>query len=176
MEKNQKKTLLNAPSLKDSIFVGLCSVGLFAYSLYHHHHDRNTGEWKMSPYLFPTLISVFGFLLAVSLFFDALRETRALRVADDGSKAAPSAKKNWIGVLIMVGAAILYYILLQVFPVLYLPLVGRVVRFIPMTILFLLGLFIYLGERKWWKLALLSVLTTGAVYAIFGIALNVRLP
>ena len=160
MEKNKKKTLLNAPSLKDSIFVGACSVGLFAYSLYHHHNDRNTGEWKMSPYLFPTLISVFGFLLAVSLFADARREVRKL----NEETSEPAVKKNWIGVLILIGAAILYYILLPI------------IHFIPATILFLLGLFIYLGERKWWKLALLSVLTTAAVYVLFGIALKVHLP
>lgn len=175
MEKNKKKTLLSAPTLKDSIFVGLCSVGLFAYSLYHHYNDRNVGEWKMSPYLFPTLISVFGFLLAVSLFFDARRELRVLN-AQEETDEKPAAKKNWVGVGVLIGASILYYIMLQVFPVLRLPLVGRVPRFIPMTILFLLGLFIYLGERKWWKLILLSVLTTGAIYALFGIALHVRLP
>ena len=60
MEKNGKKGLLHQPSCQDAIFVGLCSAGLLIYSLYHHYFDKNTSEWKMSPYLFPTLLSVFG--------------------------------------------------------------------------------------------------------------------
>ncbi len=159
MENHGKKSLLHNSNFQESLLVGCCSVGLLIYSLYHHHFDRNTSEWKMSPYLFPTLISVFGFLLAVSLLADALHELR------DGPKEKASAGgKNLVGVLVLVGASILYYLLLPV------------IHFIPATILYLLGLFLYLGERKWWKLALLSLLTTGAVYALFGLGLNVRLP
>ncbi len=159
MEKSGKKSLLRIAEFQDSVFVGLCSAGLLAYSLYHHRFDRNTTEWKMSPYLFPTLISVFGFLLAVSLLADALHELRGRE-----EKPAAAGGKNPVGVLVLVGASILYYILMPL------------LHFIPATILYLLGLFVYLGERKWWKLALLSVLATGAVYALFGLALNVRLP
>lgn len=160
MENNGKKYLLRNSNFQDSIFVGLCSVGLLAYSLYHHHFDRNTAEWKMSPYLFPALISVFGLLLAISLFADAWHDLKAPEDAVSGE----GGKKNLAGVLVLITASIVYYILLPL------------IHFIPATILFLLGLFIYLGVRKWWKLALLSVITTGAVYVLFGIALNVRLP
>ena len=76
MEKNGKKGLLHQPSCQDAIFVGLCSAGLLIYSLYHHYFDKNTSEWKMSPYLFPTLLSVFGLLLTLSLVADALNEMR----------------------------------------------------------------------------------------------------
>ena len=159
MENSGTKSLLRIGEFQDAVFVGLCSAGLLAYSLYHHRFDRNTSEWKMSPYLFPTLISVFGFLLAISLLADALHELRGGREG-----AAAAGKKNPVGVLVLVGASFLYYLLMPV------------IHFIPATILYLLGLFLYLGERKWWKLALLSLITTFAVYARFGLGLNVRLP
>jgi len=159
MENRKKKTLLRNGSFQESLVVGICSIGLLIYSLYHHYFDRNTSEWKMSPYLFPTLISVFGFLLAISLLADALHELRDTREAETDAKA-----KNLPGVLVLVGASVLYDILLPV------------IHFIPATVLYLLGLFLYLGERKWWKLALLSVLTTLVVYALFGLGLHVRLP
>lgn len=163
MENSGKKSLLRNASFQESVFVGLCSAGLLAYSLYHHHFDRNTSEWKMSPYLFPVLISVFGFLLAVSLLADALHELRAPE-PEAAAAGEDGVKKNPIGALVLVGASVLYYLLLPV------------LHFIPATVLYLLGLFVYLGERKWWKLALLSVLTTGAVYGLFGLLLHVRLP
>lgn len=159
MEKKGKQGLLHQPSCQDAIFVGLCSVGLLVYSLYHHYFDRNTSEWKMSPYLFPTLISVFGLLLTLSLVADAFNE---MRHPEQEEKS--SSKKNLIGVLVMVAAALVYYILMPI------------LTFIPATMLFLVALFIYLGERKWWKLLLLSGITTAAIYVLFGIALNVRLP
>ena len=51
MDSKKKKSLLKVPSFQDAAFVGLCSAGLLAYSLYHHHFDRNTSEWKTSPFL-----------------------------------------------------------------------------------------------------------------------------
>ena len=160
MENKGKPSLLHTASFQDSIFVGLCSAVLLAYSLYHHYFDRNTSEWKTSPYLFPTLISVFGLLLTFSLIMDGLQELRAGEV----KKKDTGSKKNLVGVLVLIGASVAYYILLPI------------LHFIPATIIFLTGLFIYLGERKWWKIALLAVITTVAIYALFGKGLNVRLP
>lgn len=159
MDKNGKRGLLHTAGFQDSIFVGLCSVGLLIYSLYHHHFDRNTSEWKTSPFLFPTLISVFGLLLTFSLVMDALRECRS----GEGEKKA-GGKKDPIGVLVLIAAALAYYFLMPL------------VHFVPATVLFLAFLFVYLGERKWWMIALLSVVTAGAIYVLFGLALHVRLP
>ena len=158
MDKKGKRSLLRIASFQDSIFVGLCSAGLLIYSLYHHHFDRNTSEWKTSPFLFPTLIAVFGLLLTFSLVTDALQELRA------GTAEEKTGKKNLVGVLVLVAAAVAYYLLMPV------------LHFVPATVLLLATLFVYLGERKWWKIALLSGLTTAAVYVLFGVALHVRLP
>lgn len=161
MENNGKKSLLKCSSFQDAVFVGVCSVVLLIYSLYHHHFDRNTSEWKLSPFLFPVLISVFGMLLTVSLIADAVQESKA------GGEAAvkeAAAQHNLKGTLIFIAASFAYYFLLPR------------IHFIPATILYLLGLFIYLGERKWWKLILIPVIATAAIYLLFGKGLNVRLP
>ena len=160
MDNKGKRSLLHMPSFQDSIFVGLCSGGLLAYSLYHHYFDKNTSEWKTSPFLFPTLIAVFGLLLTVSLVMDALQERRA----DGQAEKKPAGKKNLVGVLVLIAAALVYYFLMPL------------LHFIPATLVFLAFLFVYLGERTWWKIALLSVITTVAIYVLFGMALHVRLP
>jgi len=160
MEKKGKQNLLHTASFQDSIFVGLCSAALLIYSLYHHYFDRNTSDWKTSPYLFPVLISVFGLLLTVSLIADGLKEMRSGEV----EKKDTGSKKNLVGVLVLIAASLAYYFLLPI------------LHFIPATIIFLVALFLYLGERKWWKIALLAVITTLAIYALFGKGLNVRLP
>ena len=161
MKVTGKKSPLRSAGGQESLFVGLCSAALLGYSLYHHRYDRNITEWRTSPYLFPVLISVFGLLLAVSLFADALHDMKAAEVTE---AIEGGSRHNLIGALVFIGASIVYYILMPL------------IHFIPATILFLAGLFVYLGERKWWKIALLSIITTGAVYALFGLGLNVRLP
>ena len=160
MENKEKKSLLRNPNFQDALFVGLCSVTLLVYSLYHHHFDRNTTEWKTSPFLFPTLISVFGLMLVASLLADAFQDMKIAEAA----AGEEGGKKNTKGALVFIAASILYYVVLPL------------IHFIPATILYLAGLFIYLGERKWWKILLLSVITAGAVYVLFGMGLNVRLP
>lgn len=159
MDKFGKKELLKNPNCQDSIFVGLCSLALLVYSIYHHFYDHNTSEWKTSPYLFPTLVSAFGILLAFSLLADALHDLQAFE------KSAESAGQKQVrSVLVLIGASLIYYVLLPI------------ITFIPATMVFLLALFVYLGERTWWKLLLLSGITTGVIYVLFGIFLNVRLP
>lgn len=159
MENRQKKGLIHQPTFQDAIFVGLCSVVLLIYSLYHHYFDNNTSEWKMSPYLFPTLLAVFGLLLTASLVADAFTELRQQETAGKSGE-----KKHLPGVLIVIAAALAYYVLMPI------------LHFIPATMLFLAALFLYMGERKWWRLILLTVLTTAAIYLLFGVALRVRLP
>ncbi|MBQ7535482.1 MAG: tripartite tricarboxylate transporter TctB family protein [Stomatobaculum sp.] len=161
MDNTGKKSLIRNSNFQDALFVGACSVTLLVYSLYHHHFDRNTTEWKTSPFLFPTLISVFGLLLVTSLLADAFQDMKA---GPAEAAEEDSGKKNPKGAVVFIAASILYYILLPL------------LHFIPATILYLAGLFIYLGERKWWKILLLSAITAGMVYVLFGMGLNVRLP
>ena len=160
MEK--KKKLWQFANFQDAVFVVLCAVSLLTYSLYHHATDKNTTEWKTSPYLFPVLISVFGILLAASLLADAMRDMKnqaMLAGAED-----TGSHHDLKGVFVFIGVSVLYYFALPH------------LKFIAATILYLLILFLYLGERKWWKLLLLCGITTGAIYVLFGVALHVHLP
>ena len=156
---NKKKSLLKCASFQDAIFVFLCTGALLAYSLYHQFHDKNIRNWKTSPYLFPVLLCSFGLLLALSLVADALRERKTAPEAVGEKKGSMLVK-----VLVTIAIAFAYYYLLPV------------LHFIPATILFLLGLMVFYGVRKWYVLLLVSAITSGAIYALFGMALHVRLP
>lgn len=160
MEKRKK--LWQFANFQDAVFVVLCAVSLLSYSLYHHATDKNTTEWKTSPYLFPVLISVFGILLAASLLADAVRDMKAQAMLAGAEEA--EGHRDLKGVFVFIAVSVLYYFALPH------------LKFIAATILYLLILFLYLGERKWWKLLLLCGITTGAIYLLFGVALHVHLP
>ena len=57
----------------------------------------------------------------------------------------------------------------------YLALMG-LISFIPATALYLAALIRLLGERRWGLIAAVAVLTPLALYALFALGLNVRLP
>ena len=144
----------NNKSAREALFIGACSAALLAYSLYHHHFDRNVTEWKTSPFLFPTLISVFGLLLTFLLLAEAKRE-------------AEKAGKDTVGknvVLAFIAVSVAYELLMPH------------LRFIPSTVLYLSGLLLLLGERKPGNIILLSCIAAGAVWFLFGVLLHVRLP
>ena len=153
-------------SAREALFIGACSAALLAYSLYHHHFDRNVTEWKTSPFLFPTRISVFGLLLMFLLLAEAKRETEKAGEETElkaGEAAKPAfLKGNVVPAFIAVSVA---YDLLM--PHLH---------FIPSTVLYLSGLLLLLGERKPRNILLLSCIATGAVWFLFGMLLHVRLP
>ena len=159
---DNKKKLWQFANFQDAVFVIICAVSLLSYSLYHHATDKNTSEWKTSPFLFPVLISVFGILLAVSLVADAMRDMKT-QTALAGAEST-SGHTDLKGVLVFISVSIIYYFALPH------------LKFIISTLLYLLVLFLYLGERKWWKLLLLCGITTGAIYFLFGVALHVHLP
>ena len=159
---DNKKKLWQFANFQDAVFVIICAVSLLSYSLYHHATDKNTSEWKTSPFLFPVLISMFGILLAVSLVADAMRDMKT-QTALAGAEST-SGHTDLKGVLVFIGVSIIYYFALPH------------LKFIISTLLYLLVLFLYLGERKWWKLLLLCGITTGAIYFLFGVALHVHLP
>jgi hypothetical protein len=52
------------------------------------------------------------------------------------------------------------------------PLIG----FLPMTAVYLMAFFYFLGERHWIRMILLSAITSGLLYVIFDMMLNVMLP
>jgi len=153
--KNNLKKYLSNNNIQESIFFMTVALILLVYALVNHYAVNI--EWKMSPYLFPVLISIFLVFLSVSLFSDGLHQIRQ-------NKHEKPEKNNWMRALVVVVVSVLYYILLPI------------ITFIPATILFLVALFLYLGERRWWLITLLSISTAIAIYFIFSTLLHVMLP
>lgn len=130
-----------------------------ALILYSHELWTTNNPIFMSPYLFPFLIGLGIFLLAVSLFVQALRK-------DGGGPGAPikNIPLNWRNIAVVIGFSGVYCALLPL------------IHFFPATLAFLFGLLFVLGERRVWFAVLLALGTTGAIYVIFGLLLSVLLP
>ena len=154
-----KKKFISNPEIQDGIVVLLLGAALLIYSLFMHYTARVQTEWKMSPYLFPVLISVFAILLAVSLFADGKRT-----MATDEKKKAPDSFRNFKRVLAVALMAIIYEILMDI------------TGFIPATIVFLMAMFRFFGEKRWWMIVLIATATSLIIYLLFGVLLNVRFP
>jgi putative tricarboxylic transport membrane protein len=152
---------LKNKNIQDSCAIFIFGVLLLWYSLSLHYNGPSV-EWKMSPSLFPVLISIFLMLLSVSLLFDGLHQIRMEKSLKNTEKTAKGIRVK--PVLVTIALSIAYFMLMP-----YL-------TFIPSSVLFL-GVFIFLlGERRYWLLALVAVIGTLSIWAIFGIALGVMLP
>ncbi len=136
----------------EGIFFLLCSLALIAYSLSEHYAAHV--EWKQSPYLFPLLIAFFLLPLSLAL----LRQAHSLK------KDSPNPEFLFRDTVIVGGMTLLYIVIMPY------------ITFIIATILLLIGLFLYLGERRYVLIGVLSVGFTLIIYAIFDIALHVMLP
>ena len=113
--------------------------------------------WKLSPYLFPILTGGLLLLLSVSLIAQGMKETGQ-------SGGIARVRFNYRNFLAVVGMAAAYYLSV------------KVITFIPATLLLLFFMLLLLGERRRSVLILVPVLTTGAVYVLFGVLLRVSLP
>ena len=174
MNGNSVEKRCSKTGAQEAVFIAVCSLLLLLYSLYHHHFDRNVTEWKTSPFLFPVLTAVFGILLSAALFSEALRERkRGAEQAGDGDAGTAGRisgpgmfKKHQTvkSVLLFICISVCYDILLPV------------LHFLPATVMYLAVLFFLLGERKVWKICASSAAGAAAVYLLFGVLLNVRLP
>lgn len=164
MDRNGVKNRHSTGRAQEAVFIAACSLLLLLYSLYHHHFDRNVTEWKTSPFLFPVLTAVFGILLSAALFSEARRERMRETEQAGGREEACTAGIGIKPVLLFIGISVCYDILLPV------------LHFLPATVLYLAALFFLLGERKVWKICASSAAGAAAVYLLFGVLLNVRLP
>lgn len=149
-------------SVLDSIIVLGLGIALGAYSLISFYTATVKTAWIMSPYLFPLLLAVFAVLLSISLFAEGSYEVRKQRQAG-GEKAAP-ASINTVKVIVVTLFGVAYYLLISW------------IHFIPASVLFLAALIWYMGERKWWKIALVAAIMPFILYFLFAVLLHVRLP
>lgn len=150
----KKIALINSTRVEGFVFL-ILSLALFIYSMILHRLSNT--EWKMSPYLFPLVISIFLAFLSLSL----LKEGKQLKKENDREEGIAS---NWKDV-----------IYIAIFTLVYCILIG-VITFIPATSLFLLVSFWYLGERKRYLILLISLLFPVILYVLFGMLLHVMLP
>ncbi|MGN1190135.1 MAG: tripartite tricarboxylate transporter TctB family protein [Candidatus Ornithospirochaeta sp.] len=135
-------------------------IVLFAVSIlgivmsFISHKDFNV-EWKLSPYLFPLIISIFLFILSISILASSLKENEKRKEKEKGD----------IKSLLIFGLICVFYLLVLNF-----------LGFVLSSILLLISLMILLGERRWWFIALVSIISTVVIYLLFAKYLSVMLP
>lgn len=147
--------------VQDSLVVFALGLALGAYSLIRFHAAAVKTDWALSPCLFPLLLSAFALLLAAALFWEGRREARGRGAESATSRPAPEKLRYALGVLLLstAYAALLPWL-----------------RFLPATAIFLAAMLLLLGERRWRMVAVLSLSVPLVLYAVFGLALHVRLP
>ena len=152
--------------VKEGIFFFICGIALLAYSLINHYSTSIT--WSLSPYLFPLVVSLFFIVLSCTLFFSAFssgtKKSGNAEKSSSGTSSADSSKILWKPVLIFIAAVSVYYVIMPF------------ISFIASNIILLSFLFVLLGERVWWKILCLSVVTTLVIYYFFHTFLHVMLP
>jgi len=163
MQSNRSR--IHPTSTEGFVFL-LGSVLLGVYSLVLHVLSK--AKWKMSPYLFPLLLAVFLFLLSLSLLQEGRKERQAQEMQDT-EQQTPEAEgspkqKGWKDAAVFALISLAY--------ILSISLVGFVVA----TVMFLVGSFVYLKERRIWLVIALSIAFPLIIYVLFGMLLHVMLP
>ena len=137
----------------EGIFLFVVSV--FGISMSFISHKDFNVEWKLSPYLFPLIISFFLLILSISIIMQGLK--------DESEKKEKS--KIDIKSLLIFGLVCLLYLL-----------VFNFLGFVLSTIILLVLLMMLLGERRWWFILLVSVISSLIIYLLFAKYLSVMLP
>lgn len=135
--------------------VFLFVVSVFGISMSFISHKDFNVEWKLSPYLFPLIISFFLLILSISIIMQGLK--------DESEKKEKS--KIDIKSLLIFGLICLLYLL-----------VFNFLGFVLSTIILLVLLMMLLGERRWWFILLVSVISSLVIYLLFAKYLSVMLP
>ena len=135
--------------------VFLFVVSVFGISMSFISHKDFNVEWKLSPYLFPLIISFFLLILSISIIMQGLK---------DESEKKEKGKIDIKSLLIFGIVCILYL------------LVFNFLGFVLSTIILLVLLMMLLGERRWWFILLVSVISSLIIYLLFAKYLSVMLP
>lgn len=151
--------LLKNKKAQDGAVVLALGLALGAHSLIRFRAAAVRTSWILSPWLFPLLISVFALLLAAALFAEGRRELRG-GAGEEPAKPAPKRAAAF-------AAALMSAVYAALLPLLH---------FLPATAIYLAALTYLFGERRRWAIAAAAILTPLILYALFGLALGVRLP
>lgn len=149
---------LNNKTVREGLAVLTAGLALGVYSIISFRRSAVQTAWILSPWLFPMLLAVFAAALGTALLGGGCRETAESRNADK-----PDAR----GALRVLAAALMVAAYCALLPLLH---------FLPASALFLAGMMLFLGERRWWSIAAVAVAAPLVLYALFALGLGVRLP
>lgn len=149
---------LNNKTVREGLAVLTAGLALGVYSIISFRRSAVQTAWILSPWLFPMLLAVFAAALGAALLGGGCRETAKSRNADK-----PDAR----GALRVLAAALMVAAYCALLPLLH---------FLPASALFLVGMMLFLGERRWWSIAAVAVAAPLVLYALFALFLGVRLP
>ena len=135
--------------------VFLFVVSVFGISMSFISHKDFNVEWKLSPYLFPLIISFFLLILSISIIMQGLK--------DESEKKEKS--KIDIKSLLIFGLVCILYLLIFNF-----------LGFVLSTVILLVLLMMLLGERRWCFILLVSVISSLIIYLLFAKYLSIMLP
>lgn len=155
-------------------------------------------DWSQSPYLFPILVAVLVGALSLNLLYQGVsaeqrkaaleagkpktgksKDGKSTAGTESASGAAPAGQT--VQVLVVLGMSLLYYLALAVLKIPYITF-GilswslTVSNFEVCTLLFLIGLMLYLGVRRAAVLAAVPFCTTLFLSVAFRAMLHVLLP
>lgn len=147
-----KNWILKNKKLMEGVVLFLISTFFVFESLKLH----NNKSWALSPALFPLIITVSILLLSLVLIFKGLRASNLY------IEAGNNKNLKELGLIILTSF-------------LYLIILPRL-HFFLSSIIYLLSFLLILGERKWWVLGSISILTPLLIQYLFGNLLNVFLP
>lgn len=152
------KRLIKNRQVIDGLVVTLLGLWLLVYAVNSFLNARVKAPWIMSPYLFPMILAGAAILLGLIILIPALVSAGKSGQDDKG----PALRL--LDVIVVLCLSILYDIIM------------RYIGFIPATILLLLGMIAFLGERRVKVLVPIAVLTPVILTLIFKVGLGVRLP
>lgn len=133
----------------EGIILSLLSMFFLRESLKLH----NNQSWALSPALFPLIITFVALLFSISLIVKGIHKSSVNK--DIGELKI---------MLLIVALSFLYLFLLPK------------IHFVLASIIYLLCFMIILGERKWWVLGSISIITPFIIEFLFGNLLDVLLP
>ncbi|MBR3185003.1 MAG: tripartite tricarboxylate transporter TctB family protein [Oscillospiraceae bacterium] len=149
---------LNNKTAREGLAVLTAGLALGVYSIISLRRSAVQTAWILSPWLFPMLLAVFAAALGAALLGGGCRET-----AESRNAGKPDAR----GALRVLAAALMVAAYCALLPLLH---------FLPASALFLAGMMLFLGERRWWSIAAVAVAAPLVLYALFALGLGVRLP
>lgn len=147
-----KKSIIKNNKVLEGIILSIFSLMLINQSF--ALQNKGSWPWILSPAVFPLFISLTLFILSVVLILNGIKSNN-----DDDSKV-----ENWKNVIFILILSLGYLTILPI------------IHFVLSTIIYLVLFLLCLGERKWWLIVLISLITPIFINFTFGSLLEVLLP